>query len=350
VKSVQKLEAWYGRSRRDLAFRRTRDPYAIWVSEVMLQQTQVTTVLPYFERWMLRFPDVRALAAAAEEDVLSAWQGLGYYSRARRLQAAARAVLERHGGELPSEREELTRLPGIGDYSAGAIASIAFGQRVPVVDGNVVRVLCRRFGLRGDPTRAPLKARLWQLADELVPAVAPGDFNQALMELGATVCTPRSPRCGECPWQSECEAKRLDLVERLPELPPRKGPTSVRAVAALVRRGADLLLARLASDAPRWAGLWVLPTTELAGGETAEQGVLRALGELTGLGGAVGARAATLTHTVTRFRITLDVYECRAGSGRPKRSAAWKEPREIAGLALPAPHKKLLGKLLREVP
>jgi A/G-specific adenine glycosylase len=342
---AQQLAAWYGRSRRDLAFRRTRDPYAIWVSEVMLQQTQVSSMLPYYERWMQRFPDVHTLASAPEETVLATWQGLGYYSRARRLQAAARAVVERHGGKLPSSREDLTRLPGIGDYSAGAIASIAFGQRVPVVDGNVVRVLCRYFGLKGDPTRAPLKARLWQLAEELVPARAPGDFNQALMELGATLCTPRSPRCTECPWRAGCTARRQGLSEMLPELPKRREPTLVRAVAAVVKRKQGLLLCRLAADAPRWAGLWVLPTVELGARETPEHGVARAVRELAGASVEVGRRLTTLTHTITRFRITLEAYECRIERGRLSAGAAWRQPAELAELALPAPHRKLLAKL-----
>ncbi|HVJ19150.1 MAG TPA: A/G-specific adenine glycosylase [Polyangiaceae bacterium] len=342
---VQQLAAWYGRNRRDLAFRRTRDPYAIWVSEVMLQQTQVSSMLPYYERWMRRFPDVHALASAPEEAVLASWQGLGYYSRARRLQAAARAVVERHGGNLPSAREELTRLPGIGEYSAGAIASIAFGQRVPVVDGNVVRVLCRYYGLRGDPTRAPLKARLWQLAAELVPAREPGDFNQALMELGATLCTPRAPRCSDCPWKKSCAAQRQGLAETLPELPKRSGPTPVRAVAAVVRRKQGLLLCRLPADAPRWAGLWVLPTVELGPRETPEHGTARAVRELAGAGVEVGPRLATLTHTITRFRITLEAYEGTLGRARLAAAAAWKQPAELAELALPAPHRKLLAKL-----
>jgi A/G-specific adenine glycosylase len=174
---------------------------------------------------MRRFPDIRALAAAPEAEVLHAWQGLGYYSRARRLQAAARAVVERHGGHLPGDPELLRALPGVGAYSAGAIASIAFGLPEPIVDGNVVRVLTRVFGLSGDPTRGALKRRLWELARELVPAERPGDFNQALMELGATVCTPRSPGCAVCPLSSVCEARRSGSVERprsSPRAPPRR--------------------------------------------------------------------------------------------------------------------------------
>src|SRR5205823_775886 len=189
------LRRWYRAAARDLPWRRTRDPYAIWVSEVMLQQTQVATVRPYYERWMQRFPTVTDLAAAGEEDVLQVWAGLGYYSRARALLRGAREVVARHGGQVPRRTEDLKALPGIGPYTAGAIASIAFGLREPVVDGNVTRVLCRIFGLRGDPNAGQLRSELWRLAALLVPPRAPGEFNSALMELGATVCRPGKPDC-----------------------------------------------------------------------------------------------------------------------------------------------------------
>ena len=189
------LLGWYDRERRDLPWRRTRDPYAVWVSEVMLQQTRVATVVDYYTRFMHRFPSLQALAEAAEDDVLKIWQGLGYYRRARALLAGARAVVAKHAGRLPAEPARLRELPGVGPYTAGAIASIAFGVREPVVDGNVTRVLCRLYALAGDPERAPLPQRIRRLASELVPAKRPGDFNQALMELGATLCTPRAPDC-----------------------------------------------------------------------------------------------------------------------------------------------------------
>nr|MDQ2644694.1 A/G-specific adenine glycosylase [Myxococcota bacterium] len=230
------LLRWYDRTRRELPWRETRDPYAIWVSEVMLQQTQVKTVIPYFERWLARFPGVRELSRAEEAEVLHAWQGLGYYSRARALKRAAELVVERHGGQLPSKSSELTALPGIGPYSAGAIASIAYGERVPVVDGNVIRVLTRVFALRGDPAKAPLRRELWRRAEELVPAARPGDHNQALMELGATVCVPEKPRCGECPLSEHCRGYAGGLAARLPELAPRPKPTQVPMAAAVVKR------------------------------------------------------------------------------------------------------------------
>jgi A/G-specific adenine glycosylase len=344
-----RLIAWYGENRRDLPFRRTRDPYAIWVSEVMLQQTQVATAVSYYERWMERFPTLEALARAPEDAVLAAWQGLGYYSRARRLQSAARQVVERHAGKVPNQRDLLRGLPGVGDYSAGAILSIAFGQREPLVDGNVVRVLCRYFGLTGDPTRSPLKQGLWELAGELVPEEAPGDFNQALMELGAVVCTPRAPECERCPVAKGCVAKKQGLVSRLPELPERRAVTPVRAVAALVERAGKLLFRRLPANAPRFAGLWVLPHAEIGAGETPERATRRAALEHGLTDVEVGEKRASLTHTITRFRITLDAYACAPLSARSQRSEdlAWRKPNEISDLALPTPHRRLLEKIER---
>lgn len=348
---VSRLLAWYDRNRRELPWRGVRDPYAVWVSEVMLQQTQVSTVLGYYAAWMRRFPSVRALAAAREADVMHAWQGLGYYSRARRLQAGARAVVERHGGRLPADRASLLALPGIGAYSAGAIASIAFGAREALVDGNVVRVLTRRFGLRGDPGKGPLKRRLWELAGTLVPGERPGDFNQALMELGATVCTPRAPNCKNCPWTARCEARRLGLVEVLPELPPRAPPTRVRVALAVVRDRGRVLLLETPADAPRWAGLWTFPHVEMRAKERAEEAVERAARE-AGLRVRVGEPAGRLEHTITRFRITIEAFEAAlvpAGSSRAVSArSAWVTLGALEDRAMPAPHRKLAARLVEQ--
>jgi A/G-specific adenine glycosylase len=306
----------------------------------MLQQTQVKTVLGYYERWMQRFPTVSALAQANEAEVLHAWQGLGYYSRARRLLAGARAIAERHGGEVPRALSALLALPGIGPYSAGAIASIAFGLPEPLVDGNVVRVLSRLFALRGDPARAPLKAELWRLARELVPPGRAADFNQGLMELGAMLCTPTSPRCAECPVSAQCRALELGLERQLPELAPRKPPTELRTAAAYVRRDDAVLLRQVPAEAPRWAGLWVLPFVELAPEETAERGAERALSEL-GLEASAKQLRREVRHTITRFRITLSVVECRSRSRKLRLFTA----REAAGLALPSIHARVLAAL-----
>lgn len=256
------LLAFFDASARPLPWRKTRDPYAVWVSEVMSQQTRVETVIPYYDRWLSRFPDVAALAGAAEDDVLKAWEGLGYYSRARNLHAAARLVRERYGGALPDSYDALRTLPGVGDYTAGAVSSIAFGGRHPAVDGNVRRVLSR---LLDHP--APPAALLRNVAGALVPAERPGDFNQALMELGATFCTPRAPRCSRCPVMHHCAARAAGTQEERPQ--PKAGkpiPTFDMATAIVRTTDARLLVVRR----PRGGllgGMWCFPAVEVRPGD-----------------------------------------------------------------------------------
>jgi A/G-specific adenine glycosylase len=349
---ARRLLAWYRQNKRELPWRATRDPYAVWVSEVMLQQTQVATVIPFYERWMQRFPTVSALAAAADHDVLHAWQGLGYYSRARRLRDGARHVVIHHGGKLPDSVEELRTLPGIGAYSAGAIASIAFGRPEPAVDGNVARVLCRLFALRGDPARPPLQRELWRIARELVPERQARDFNQALMELGATLCTPRAaPRCNECPLKGECEGHAVGVAAELPELRKREPPTQVHAVAGVMADNGRVLVVRLPESAPRWAGMWQFPTSEVGPEENAGSALRRTMRDQVGLDVDVAELVAVVRHGVTRFRVTLDAYRCRVNRGRPRpRSVsthAWKRPSELGDLAMPSPQRRIaehLGK------
>ncbi|HYP97914.1 MAG TPA: A/G-specific adenine glycosylase [Polyangiaceae bacterium] len=346
------LLAWYEKHRRELPWRKSQDPYAVWVSEMMLQQTQVSTVIPYFRSWMERFPNVSALANAEESDVLHAWQGLGYYSRARNLRRAAQQMLQVHDGRVPELVSELLALPGIGPYSAGAIASIAYGHPEPLVDGNVIRVLCRLFALRGDPNKAPLKAAIWEHARALVPKEAAGDFNQSLMELGATVCTPRNPRCDTCPVAKQCQALAQDLVEVLPELPTRAKPTQVHMVAAITSRGARVLVTKLRPDAPRWAGMWLFPNAEVGANETPEAAAARALQGAVGLRGQATGLLCVVRHTVTRFRITLDAYRTKAPGGVAKpltvSECAWKEPQELDALAMPKAHRRIATSLLDE--
>jgi A/G-specific adenine glycosylase len=344
------LRAWYVVHRRDLPWRKSLDPYAVWVSEMMLQQTQVATVIPYFQRWMQRFPDVAALANAAESDVLHAWQGLGYYSRARNLQRAAVLMVRDHAGSVPDAVEVLRALPGIGPYTAGAIASIAYGKAEPLVDGNVIRVLSRLFALHGDPNKNPLKTEIWAHARALVPEQEPGDFNQALMELGATLCTPRSPHCEVCPLAELCQARALGLALLLPELPARAKPTPVHMVAAIATRAGRVLVTKLNADAPRWAGMWLFPNAEVARSETPEAAVKRVLLSTTGLRGKASGIVCVVRHSVTRFKITLDAYRAVELSGTAKAQSvaeiAWKEPSELADLAMPAAHRKIAERLL----
>ena len=258
----QRLLAAYDAGKRDLPWRRKTDPYCIWVSEVMLQQTRVETVIPYYERWVERFPDLEALADADEDEVLLAWQGLGYYSRARRLHEGARVVRERYQGTLPPNSEGLRELPGIGPYTAGAVASIAYGEVVPAVDGNVKRVLSRLYDL---PNPSPKE--LQKLAGSLVDPSRPGDFNQALMELGALICTPRSPECHTCPLATECLALDQGTVEVRPSRKPKRPvPEMEVAVLVLAARDEDEALHLLLRKRPSTgllAGMWEFPGVEV---------------------------------------------------------------------------------------
>ncbi len=342
----RRLLAWYESHARDLPWRRASDPYAVWVSEVMLQQTRVSVVIGYFERWMKLFPSVVHLARASEDDVLHAWQGLGYYSRARRLREGARFVCDNYGGQLPADVERLLEIPGVGPYSAGAIASIAHGTRAPIVDGNVVRVLCRLFGLRGDPAKAALGKTLWRLAGELVPEERPADFNQALMELGATVCTPRRAQCFGCPLAKSCVALREGLVDVLPETAARPEPTRVESEAALIQKNGRWLVLRLPADAPRWAGMWSFPSTERSAGEPAGAAAERAARELCGIEVRSGRELTRIDYQVTRFRIQMVAFLCD-GSNRVSTAKgsgaelAWRRPGELAALAMPVAQRKL---------
>jgi A/G-specific adenine glycosylase len=357
---ASRLLAWYRAGHRDLPWRRTRDPYAIWVSEIMLQQTQVATVIPYYLRFMERFPTVEALAVAPEDEVLGHWAGLGYYSRARHLQRGAREVLARHAGRIPATVDALLHLPGIGRYTAGAIASIAFQQTAPILDGNVIRVLCRLYGLRGDPKRAPLHGRLWELAESLIPEGDSGDFNQALMELGATVCTPASPRCVGCPLAERCEARRLGLQEALPELARAPAPAPLHMVAAVVWRGPEVLLVKRRSSPEErnaqgqgwWAGMWQFPSGPVAPHESTPAAAVRLADETVGLKVTPGAVAGVVRHGVTRWKITLEARHCLPIDGEPAPNGCadwrWTSLEETNHFALPAPQRRLVEQIMRQ--
>jgi A/G-specific adenine glycosylase len=344
------LLAWYRAVRRDLPWRNTRDPYCIWVSEIMLQQTRVQSVMGYYERWIRRFPSVEALAAADGEDVLIAWEGLGYYSRARNLQRAAQQIVAEHAGRVPRSVDALRGLPGIGPYSAGAIASIAFDADEPVVDGNVIRVLTRLFGLEGDPRREPLAGRLWGLARALLPRGQAADFNQALMELGATVCTPKSAECGRCPVAGQCRALALDRVQDFPARSPRPALTEERRAAAVVARRGRVLVVRAPPSAPRWAGMWQFPDRKLGAGDDPAQCLPESVATSTGISIALGESLGSLRHQVTRFRIQMDVYAARALHGRARgldgAEVRWCAPEQLSLLAMPVAHRKIARQLL----
>jgi A/G-specific adenine glycosylase len=304
----------YRRARRDLPWRRTRDPYAIWVSEIMLQQTRVATVIPYWERWMARFPTVATLAAAPLDDVLAAWAGLGYYSRARNLHRGAGEVARRFGGRLPGEAAALRQVPGIGAYTAGAIASIAFGEAAPLVDGNVARVLARVFAIDDDVKRARGGRRVWDAAAAVMAArpagAAPGDLNQGLMELGATVCVPRQPGCAACPLAAPCRARAQDRTAELPVVPARRRaadlPLLDRVALWIERRGAVLLARRRPEGL--YGGLWELPQGDDAPAAAAAAGVRIAAGE------PIWVWEQTLSHR--RLRLTIVPARVTTGGRR----------------------------------
>jgi len=262
----RELLIWYRKQRRDLPWRRTRDPYHIWVSEIMLQQTRVDTVIPYFNRFLERFPTVGDLAAAPEEEVLKAWEGLGYYSRARNLQAAAREVVEKYGGQVPDDKEAVSGLKGVGPYTAGAIMSIAFNREEPAVDGNVMRVLSRFFLIEDDVAKPAVRGQMEVLAKELIPPGEASDFNQALMELGALVCTPKAPNCLTCPVMERCSGRIAGREEELPIKSKAKPPKPQFRLAALIEgtgEQAGRILVRQRPAEGLLARLWEPPHVEV---------------------------------------------------------------------------------------
>jgi A/G-specific adenine glycosylase len=347
VKAVRSaLLAWYERHKRDLPWRRTRDPYAIWLSETMLQQTRVETVIPYYERFLARFPTVQSLADAEPDEITRLWSGLGYYSRARNLHAAARKIAGEHGGALPSDVEALRELPGVGRYTAGAVASIAFDRAAPIVDGNVVRVLARVLDLREDATTPATQARLWETAEALANGPRPGDLNQALMELGALICTPRAPKCLLCPLREDCRALAAGDPEALPVKKKAAAPKPIASVAAVTTRSGKFLAVRR-PPAGLLGGLWDLPGGELAAKEEPEAALARALREKLGLALAGVAKLGAVQHQFTHRALTLHVFRAEAKPGRIARSEydahRWVTRGAFAALGLSAVARKALA-------
>jgi A/G-specific adenine glycosylase len=338
------LLRWYDAEARDLPWRKRRDAYAVWVSEVMLQQTQVAVVLRYWAPFLEAFPTLEQLAAAQLDAVLAAWSGLGYYARARNLHRAARAVVERHQGALPASAAALAELPGFGRYTVGAVGSIAFGLREPVVDGNVARVLSRLFALGGRPGETDRERALWALAERLVPKERPGDWNQALMELGATVCRIARPSCLVCPLRAHCQALRLGQVEMLPL--PRAAPKRRRlrlAVAVARRRGRVLLGCRPARGL--FGGLWELPAVELpetSDGQAARSALVRLLGAGTRVGEALGEVHRTLTHRDLSLSLFFVKPPPRPRKGE-YRALRWVNAKEASALGVSAVTKAALA-------
>jgi A/G-specific adenine glycosylase len=343
---ARRLIGWFDRSARDLPWRGTSDLYAIWVSEVMLQQTQVATVIPYYEEFLRQFPDVAALASASEERVLRLWEGLGYYRRARQLHAAARQVMAEHRGHFPTDYEAVRSLPGIGRYTAGAVLSIGLGARLPIIEANSIRVLSRLSLLRENPQSVAGQRQLWLLAEQLLPPRRVGTFNQALMELGSLVCTPKAPACEQCPISMHCRACALGLQDQIPTPAARTNYEDVAEVAVVIRRRGEVLV-RKCQPGERWAGLWDFPRFAANGDIGAS------VAALVGVRIATPQHLATLKHGVTRFRITLDVYGAQhlrpAGQrSRPQKNSdvQWIAPRQLADVPLSVTGRKIAQLLL----
>ena len=303
-RETERLMAWYGKHKRRLPWRGEKDPYRVWVSEVMLQQTRVETVLGYYPRFLEAFPDVKRLAEAEEADVLKLWEGLGYYSRARSLREGARQVMAEYGGRLPGSAEELERVRGIGPYTAGAIASIAFGEAVPAVDGNVIRVISRLRNIRESAALPETKRRIAAEAKALLPEDCPGDFNQALMDLGSGVCTPGTPDCGKCPLKGLCGAERAGDPESLPNLPGRKPPREIRWDVLLLYSGDRVWMRRRTERMLQ--GLWVFPMAEgWREAECLSSEARRLTGLQTGPAAPAGEARHVFTHQVWLMRVWL---------------------------------------------
>lgn len=356
----KKLLPWFARHKRPLPWREHYSPYAVWISEIMLQQTQMERGVAYFTRWMERFPDVASVASAPEEEILRLWEGLGYYSRARHLHRAAKCIMQEHGGVFPSDIEKIRALPGVGPYTAGAIASIAFGHSLPCVDANVERVIARVFDVDSPVKQEPAATRVRALALELVPGGKAREHNQAMMELGALVCR-KKPRCEECPLAHICESHHLGIETERP-VPGKKAAIVPLNVVTGVLRCQGKIFVQKRLDSGVWACLWEFPGGRVEQGEEPEQAVVREFREETDFAVAVREKMGIIRHGYTTYRITLHCFALElaapfsppapldAALPRPRLTAAsearWVDMAELEQLAMPAAHRKLADSLL----
>ena len=344
------LLSWYEHNKRRLPWRDQPDPYAVWVSEIMLQQTRVETVIPYFERWMAAFPTLQSLAAAPQQEVLKLWEGLGYYSRARNLHKAAQTV-QQQGGSLPADPGALQKLPGIGRYTAAAIASIAFGRDIATLDGNIRRVLARVFNLE-IPARSPAgEKRLWQWAQEHLPPGHAGDYNQAWMDLSSAICLPRNPRCLICPLQTHCRAFALGVQAERPLLPKKAITPHYIVTAAVIERNGLVLIAQRPQD-KLLGGLWEFPGGKQEEGESLPAALMREIEEELNCRVEVGEAFGIYRHAYTHFRITLHAFRCRLSAGEPvaveASQLAWVLPANLPDYPMGKVDRQIANKLINE--
>ncbi len=347
---VEKLLEWYRQNKRELPWRRTTDPYKIWVSEVMLQQTQVEQVIPYYERFVRRFPDVVSLARAPLADVLKVWEGLGYYARARNLKSAAEHIVDQRGGRMPATHDELIRVSGIGPYTAAAIASIAYNEHYPVVDGNVMRVIARLMKIQEPPGKKGTKTRFVQTARSLMPAGQASEFNQAMMELGALICTPHRPKCDRCPVSFFCQAfQTLKDPSVLPLKAPTKDKPHYNVAVGIIWKGGKILIDQRPEEG-LLGGLWEFPGGKQEPGESLEACLEREVREEMDIQIRVQGPFLTIPHAYSHFKVTLHSFQCQHvhGEPRPKKAINWKwvSPKEINRYAFPQANRKILDALL----
>lgn len=347
------LAGWYGESARALPWRLDRDPYRVLVSETMLVQTTVKAVVPHFERFVARFPDFETLGAAHVEDVVKAWEGLGYYRRARQLHAAAVRIARDFNGRMPDDLELVRGLPGVGRYMAGAILSFAFNRPQPIVEANSERVLARLLALRGDTRAGAIRERIWQAAERLVPPNEPGQFNQALIELGALVCTPKRPACLVCPLALLCQARRAGLEEAIPEPRKKPPPLAVVEACAIVTKG-DLVLVVQRGVGGLWERFWEFPTIHVEGADPGGRAIVgavdlaRGVKILTGVRARIGSVIRSIRYSVTKHKVVLTAHRGLALSGSPEPGpglidARWVEPRALAELTMSSAGRRLAG-------
>jgi A/G-specific adenine glycosylase len=337
---------WYARHKRDLPWRKTRDPYHIWISEVMLQQTRVDTVVPYYHRFLSSFGNVQALASASVDEVLKAWENMGYYARARNLRAAAKQIVERFGGEIPSTWDQLIDLPGIGAYTAGAILSMAFGQSVPAVDGNVKRVLSRVFAIKQPLSQSTTQKRIMDLARRIVPKKDTGSFNQAMMDIGSEICTPKEPSCKVCPIRTSCQACKNGLQDKLPVTRKRPPLPHKHLTAALLKdkRGRLLIVQRPGHGL--LGGLWKFPGGQQDSDEPLGSCVQKRVRKELGIRIKVGKSIGSIKHAYTHFRITLHAFNCIHQSGNPKALGCadwrWVRPGQLGTFAFSKADREIM--------
>ncbi len=347
---VKTLLDWYQKNKRTMPWRETSDPYRIWISEIMLQQTRVDTVIPYYNRFMDAFPAIEKLAGADQQQVLKIWEGLGYYSRARNMHHAAKDVVNRLEGNFPTNYNELLKLKGIGPYTAAAISSIAFNEKQAVVDGNVIRVLSRYYGIEEDVRKTSVKKSIQQFADEIIPAKKPGDFNQAVMELGATVCTPKNPECGSCPLSTQCAAYNSAQTNTIPYKSPKKKVPHHQIGVGMITDSSHRMLIALRPDDVMLGGLWEFPGGKQKKNESIEKTVERELKEELGVDVNVNNKFMQLKHAYSHFKITLHAYWCTIESGTPEPRSSnglkWVSLDEIDEYPFPKANKVLIEKLL----